>query len=305
MQQASLKDLLEAGCHFGHQVNRWHPKAHTFIFQARDGIHIIDLAKTKAGLESAAAAIRDLGARNAVVLFVGTKRQAKATVTEEASRVGASYLSQKWIGGFFTNWEGVKKNIDKLNTLRNDRDTGGWDKFPKHEQVAFAKQIKRLELFYGGVSTLTKLPDAVFIIDIRKDDSAVREARIREIPTVAIVDTNSDPSLVNYAIPANDDAVGSITFITKFIADAYLEGKNIAAKTAAAEKDKLAKDLERQTEAAKASKEVTQPKTEDKKPKAEAAKDKEDKPVKMAKKVKEDSPKKASPKDKKTVSRKG
>ena len=242
MQTVHLKDLLEAGCHFGHQVNRWHPKAKTFIYQSRGGIHIIDLVKTKQGVEKACEFIKSVAREGGIVLFVATKRQAKNIVKEEAKRVGVAYLTHRWVGGFFTNWDEVKKNITKVNSMRVDKEKGVWEQFPKHEQVKLGKELRKLEEFYGGVSHLTELPNAVFIVDIKREKSALAEATKREVPVVAMVDTNGDPTTVDYAIPANDDAVGSITCIATYIANAYLEGKAIGEKEAQEKKAKEAKE---------------------------------------------------------------
>lgn len=232
MKQVSLNDLLTAGSHFGHKAERWHPKAHEFIYTEKDGIHIIDLAKTKAGLDEAAQAIRDLLASGKEIMFVGTKRQAKNVVKEAATKVGAPFLTERWIGGFLTNWEGVKKNIDKINKLTLERDSGGWKKFPKHEQSKLGRYLARLNSVYQGVLKLSVIPNALFIVDIRKESSAVKEALRVGIPIFAIVDTNCDPTDIDYIIPANDDAVGSIQYITDIIADAYMEGKEARAKEA-------------------------------------------------------------------------
>jgi len=236
MQAVSLKALLEAGCHFGHKVERWHPKARTFIYQSRDGIHIIDLLQTKKALDGACEFLKNLGREGKIVLFVGTKRQAKGVVTEEAKRVGAWYLTHRWVGGFLTNWDEVKKNLDKLNSMRTSRDTGGWDKFPKHEQVKMSKTIAKLERFYGGVSDARRLPDALFIVDIHKEKGAVSEGTRREIPMIGIVDTNSDPSKVTYPIPANDDGMGSVRLLVTAIAAAYGEGRDQRVKDEAVRK---------------------------------------------------------------------
>lgn len=232
MKQVSLNDLLTAGSHFGHKAERWHPKAHEFIYTEKDGIHIIDLAKTKAGLDEAAQAIRDLLANGKEIMFVGTKRQAKNVVKDAATKVGAPFLTERWIGGFLTNWEGVKKNIDKINKLTLERDSGGWKKFPKHEQSKLGRYLARLNSVYQGVLKLAVIPNALFIVDIRKESSAVKEALRVGIPIFAIVDTNCDPTDIDYIIPANDDAVGSIQYITDVIADAYMEGKEARAKEA-------------------------------------------------------------------------
>lgn len=230
MKDISLKDLLEAGCHFGHKVERWHPKAAEFIFGEREGIHIIDLVKTRDGLKKAVDYFKSLGLSGQIVLFVATKRQAKGIVSDAAKRAGVSYLTNRWIGGFLTNWEEVKKNIDKVIRMNKELTDGTWKKFPKHEQVKLEKEMRKLEAVYGGVKDLTRIPDAVFIIDIKREVSALREALKRNLPIIAVIDTNANPNDVDYPIPANDDAVGSIQYIVNFLADAYLEGKKMGEK---------------------------------------------------------------------------
>ena len=234
MQEITLQQLLEAGCHFGHKAERWHPKAAEFIYTKKDGIHIIDLAKTKAGLDAAATFVKELVVGGGEVLFVATKRQAMGVVKEAAQKAGAPYLVERWIGGFLTNWEEVKKNIDKIINLEGDRAAGRWKKMPKHEQGKLSRYIERLKVFYGGVLLVKEKPNALFVVDVRREHAAVREAVRVEIPVVAIVDTNSDPTGINYAIPANDDAVGSIKFIAESIAAAYREGKEARQKEAPA-----------------------------------------------------------------------
>lgn len=232
MKQITLEELLQAGCHFGHKSERWHPKAHEFIYTEKDGIHIIDLAKTKEGLEAAQHVIKLLVEGGREVLFVGTKRQAKGVVKNAASQAGAPYLVERWIGGFLTNWEGIKKNIDKINKLKEEQAINAWKKFPKHEQVKLARYLAKLSVVYGGVLNLAKTPDALFIVDIRKEQSAIYEAQRIGIPVIAIVDTNADPTDINYIIPANDDAVGSIECIANAIGDAYKEGRENREKSA-------------------------------------------------------------------------
>lgn len=232
MKDISLKDLLEAGCHFGHKVERWHPKAAAFIFQEREGLHIIDLAKTRDGLKSASEFIRQLAKEGKNILFVATKRQAKGVVTDAAKRAGIPYMTNRWIGGFITNWEQVVKNIQKLNTMRKEKEDGSWSKFPKHEIVQLEKTLRKIEAVYAGVAQLTVRPDTIFIIDIKKEVASLREARQYGIKIAAIVDTNADPNLVDFPIPANDDAVGSIKFITDYLAEAYIEGRNVALRQA-------------------------------------------------------------------------
>jgi len=235
MEEITLQALLEAGCHFGHKTERWHPKAAEFIYTEKDGVHIIDLAKTKTGLEQAVEFIKKIIFRGGEVLLVGSKRQARGVVREEAERAGIPYLVERWIGGFLTNWDGIKKNIEKINRMSDEEQSGAWKNFPKHERSKLSRYLARLKVFYGGVLNVKKLPDAIYIVDVRKEYSAVREAIRRGIPIVAIVDTNSDPRLANYPIPANDDAVGSIKLITNAIATSYMEGKSAGVKASADE----------------------------------------------------------------------
>lgn len=232
MKDITLQDLLEAGCHFGHKSERWHPKAASFIYTEKDGIHIIDLAKTKIGVDEAVKFVKELVAGGSELLFVATKRQAKGIVKEEAVRVGAPYMTERWIGGFLTNWDGIHKNIQKIIRLTEEEITGAWKKFPKHEQMKLSRYLSRLKVFYGGVLQLNVPPQALFIVDVKKEISSVREGLRCGIPIIGIVDTNSDPTGISHVIPANDDAVGSITIITKAISAAYEEGKATAAKMA-------------------------------------------------------------------------
>lgn len=225
MQEITLEQLLEAGCHFGHKAERWHPKAEQFIWAEKDGIHIIDLAKTKAGLDAAIAFVHELALAGGTVLFVGTKRQARGVVKAAAQKAGASFLTQRWIGGFMTNWEGVHKNIQKIIKMMDDQKNGGWKKFPKHEQTKMARYLNRLNVDYEGVLMLNELPKAIFVVDVRKEQSAVREAQRLNIPVIGMVDTNANPTGIDYIIPANDDAVGSVELIVGAIADSYREGR--------------------------------------------------------------------------------
>lgn len=273
MQPISLKTLLEAGCHFGHKTERWHPKAKQFIYQARDGIHIIDLAKTKEGLESAAQYLYEVGQQGGDVVFVGTKRQAHAVVEEITVKNNIPHLVHRWIGGFLTNWEQIHANLEKIRKMEEDQTAGNWKQFPKHEQVKLAHYLARLKVTYGGVLTLYEKPAAVFITDIRKDALAVREANRQGIKVIAIVDTNCDPSLVDFPIPANDDAVGSIKCITQYLADAYVEGREVGKK----QKEKEMKE----EEAKKAKEAQSQPKVDrllDEKVAKPATKEKVEKP---------------------------
>ena len=243
MKDITLQDLLEAGCHFGHKSERWLPKAQQFIYTKKDGIHIIDLAKTKIGLDAALAFVKELVSGGSELLFVATKRQAKGIVKEEAIRVGAPYMTERWIGGFLTNWDGIHKNIQKIIRLTEEEATGAWKKFPKHEQMKLSRYLARLKVFYGGVLQLNVPPQALFIVDVKKEIAAVREGLRCGIPIIAIVDTNSDPTGITHIIPANDDAVGSITIIAKTIAAAYEEGRATRAKMAEDVEKQKAKEL--------------------------------------------------------------
>lgn len=225
MEEITLQQLLEAGCHFGHKAERWHPKAARFIYTKKDGIHIIDLAKTKTGLEAAAAFVKDLASRGKEVIFVGTKRQAAGVVKQEATAVAAPYFVERWIGGFLTNWDQVKKNIDKILKMEGDRAKGAWKKFPKHEQVKMGRYLDRIKIYYGGVLTIKAIPAALVIVDVKKEECTVREGGRVGVPVVGIVDTNSDPTPITHVIPANDDAVGSIQYIIHVLAESYGEGK--------------------------------------------------------------------------------
>lgn len=225
MEEITLQGLLEAGCHFGHKAERWHPKASRFIFAKKDGIHIIDLVKTKTGLEAAAAFVRDLAAAGKEVIFVGTKRQAAGIVKQEATAVSAPYFVERWIGGFLTNWNEIRRNIDKILKMEADRASGAWKKFPKHEQVKMGRYLDRIKVYYGGVLSIKEIPAALIIIDIKKEEPVVREGMRMTVPIVGVVDTNADPTPIDWVIPANDDAVGSIQYIIHALAAAYGEGK--------------------------------------------------------------------------------
>jgi small subunit ribosomal protein S2 len=233
MKEVTLEELLEAGCHFGHQVTRHNPKARDFVFEAKDNIHIIDLAKTKQGLDDAAEFVKKLAQKDdSSIIVVGTKRQAQDIVKKEVERVraegatGIYYVTNRWIGGILTNFPEVLKNFKKLKDfterLANEALQVG---FTKKEVGGWAKEREKLESFYGGISEMTRTPDALFIIDTHMEDLAVREAIRTNTTTVGMVDTNADPFIIDHPIPANDDAVGSIELIVKHIVDAWLEGK--------------------------------------------------------------------------------
>jgi small subunit ribosomal protein S2 len=240
MKSITLQELLEAGCHFGHKSERWHPRAGEYIYTKKDGIHIIDLAKTKLSLEKAMDYVYETAKSGNTVLFVGTKKQARDIVKTEASRVGAPYFVSRWVGGFLTNWDGIKKNIDKTNLMIKEEQEGAWKIYPKHEQLKLSHNLKKLTMEYEGVLRLLKPPKAVCIIDVKKEYSAVREAMRTGAFLLGVVDTNTNPIDVDIAIPANDDAVGSITYIVKALVSAYLEGKEACERERKALPDKKA-----------------------------------------------------------------
>lgn len=236
MNIPSMQDLLEAGVHFGHQVRRWNPKMQKFIFTAREGVHVIDLAHTVEKLEEACKFVKGVAEAGGVIVFLASKKQARAIVEEEAKKVGAKYVTERWIGGLLTNWEQTSRNIKKLNDLKKSKAEGEFSERTKKENLLIDRDIAKLERFYGGVFDLEKLPDAIFVVDVRKEENACREAKKRGIPVVAICDTNANLSLVDYPIPGNDDAIKAIEIITKAIGDAYLEGRQIYDKKSTQEK---------------------------------------------------------------------
>jgi len=225
MAVVSMKQLLEAGVHFGHQTRRWNPKMAEYIFTERNGIYIIDLQKTVKKLEEAYMFVRDLSANGESVLFVGTKKQAQDSVKEEALRVGAYYVNARWLGGMLTNFRTIRRRIDRLNQLRTMESDGTFDLLPKKEVVKLNLEIEKLEKFLGGIKDMKKLPGALFIVDPRKQKIAVAEAHKLKIPVVAIVDTNCDPDEIDYVIPGNDDAIRAVKLIASTMANAIAEGK--------------------------------------------------------------------------------
>ncbi|AKM79092.1 MAG: 30S ribosomal protein S2 [Candidatus Beckwithbacteria bacterium GW2011_GWB1_47_15] len=225
-----LKELLDAGCHFGHQARRWNPKMKQYIYVKRDGVHIFDLEKTAAHLSAAMEKVRDLVAEGKEVVFVGTKRQASSIVEEEAKKVGAPYVAIRWLGGTVTNWEQIKKGIDKLNEYEEKKAKGEFKKYTKKENLLIAREMEKLDRFLGGLKTLTQIPEAIFVVDIKKEVAAVKEAKIRGLELIAMVDSNADPDVVTDVIPANDDAVRSIKLVVAKMAQAYSDGKGLKGK---------------------------------------------------------------------------
>jgi small subunit ribosomal protein S2 len=225
MSVISMKQLLEAGVHFGHQTRRWNPKMAPYIFTERNGIYIIDLQKTVKKLEEAYMFVRDIAAEGGEVLFVGTKKQAGDSVKEEATRAGAHYVNARWLGGMLTNFKTIQTRIKRLEQLHTMEEDGTFDLLPKKEVVKLNLEIEKLEKFLGGIKTMKKLPAALFIVDPRKEKIAVAEAKKLNIPIVAIVDTNCDPDEVDYVIPGNDDAIRAVKLIAGTIANAVIEGR--------------------------------------------------------------------------------
>jgi small subunit ribosomal protein S2 len=234
MSVISMKQLLEAGVHFGHQTRRWNPKMKKYIFTERNGIYIIDLQKTVKKVEEAYNFVKELAANGGTMLFVGTKKQAQDSVKEEAERSGMYYVNQRWLGGTLTNFETIQKRIKRLKDIEKMQEDGTFDVLPKKEVVQLKKELERLEKFLGGIKDMKQLPDALFIIDPRKERIAVAEAKKLNIPIVGIVDTNCDPDEIDYVIPANDDAIRAVKLLTSKIADAILEAKQ-GEETAATE----------------------------------------------------------------------
>jgi len=218
-----MKQLLEAGVHFGHQTRRWNPKMAKYIFTERNGIYIIDLQKTVKKVEEAYNFMRQLAANGGTVLFVGTKKQAQDSVKEEAERCGMFYVNQRWLGGTLTNFSTIQKRIERLHELTRMEEDGTFDVLPKKEVILLRKEKDRLEKFLGGIKNMRKLPDALFVIDPRKERIAVSEARKLGIPIVGIVDTNCDPDEIDYVIPGNDDAIRAVKLLTSKMADAIVE----------------------------------------------------------------------------------
>lgn len=242
MAVVSMKALLETGVHFGHRTRRWHPKMAPYIFTERKGVHIIDLHQTVEALEEASELIQDTVAAGGSVLFVGTKRQAQATIGREAERCGMPYVNLRWLGGTLTNWQTIRQRIDYLHGLEARRERGDFDLLPKKEALDKEREIEKLNQKLGGIREMRELPDLLFVVDIQREATAVAEADKLGIPIVAMVDTNCNPDPIDYVIPSNDDAIRAIRLITARIADAVLEG--IARRKAYEEEEELALGVE-------------------------------------------------------------
>lgn len=240
MNIPSMQELLEAGVHFGHQVRRWNPKMKIFIFGERGGVHVIDLALTVEKLEEACEFVKKVGEAGGKMLALASKKQARAIVLEAAQKSGAYHITERWIGGLLTNWEQTSKNIKKLTDLKTKKEAGEFAELTKKENLLIDREIAKLTRYYGGVEQMDKLPDVLFVVDVKKEENACREALKRGIPTVAVCDTNADLSLVTYPIPGNDDAIKAIQILVDAVSDAYREGREMFEKKSAKEKVELA-----------------------------------------------------------------
>jgi small subunit ribosomal protein S2 len=238
MSYVTMKELLEAGVHFGHQTRRWNPKMEPYIFGARNGIHIIDLQKTVQFFKTAYNSAVQKVAQGGIVLFVGTKKQAMDAIYEEATRCGMFYVNHRWLGGMLTNFQTISRSIDRLKNFETMKEDGTLKRFPKKEVLVMEKKAAKLERALGGIKNMGRLPDLIYIVDPRKEDIAVQEAQRMHIPIVAIVDSNCDPTEIDFPIPGNDDAIRAIRLLTSRIADACLEGRKIREEQLQAATDK-------------------------------------------------------------------
>jgi small subunit ribosomal protein S2 len=224
MAVVSMKALLETGVHFGHRARKWNPKMKPYIFTERNGIHIIDLQQTIVFIDEIYGLVRDVVADGGSLLFVGTKRQAQETIAAEALRCGMPYVNQRWLGGTLTNWRTVRGRLDTMKRLERQREEGAFDQLTKKERLLLDRKMEKLELRFGGMRNMTRLPELLYVVDVRREETAVKEANTLKIPVIALVDTNCDPDPIDYVIPANDDAIRAIKLLTGKMADAVLEG---------------------------------------------------------------------------------
>ncbi len=254
MEKVELTQLIEAGAHFGHLTRRWNPKMRPYIFMEKNGIHIIDLKKTQEKLTLALDSIRNLASDGKKVIFVGTKKQAKGVIETEAKRSESNWVSERWLGGMLTNFSTIRKSVKRLNNIEKQESDGTFDKITKKERLFLTREKDKLKKVLEGVETMTRLPGAMFVVDIKKESIAVKEAKRLNIPVYAIVDTNCDPDPIDEIVPANDDAVKTIELITKCFADAVIEGnqkaKEIKAEEAA-ERERIRKEREQEEKAKK------------------------------------------------------
>jgi small subunit ribosomal protein S2 len=277
----SMRELLEAGVHFGHQTRRWNPKMRRFIFTERGGIYIIDLQQTLALVEQAHAFVRNVSERGGSVLFVGTKKQSQDAIADEATRVGMPYVNHRWLGGLLTNWRTISERIARLHELRRLREEGQLDLLPPKERIAMMGELEKLETNLGGVADMKRLPDAVFVVDLRKEQLAIREARRLGLPVIGLVDTNCDPDDADYVIPGNDDAIRSCSLIVRVIADAIAAGttKVTAEEMAANGQPEEQAQLEEPVEAEEAAQSEEAVEAEQQQPEAEVGRPAEAEPA--------------------------
>jgi len=221
----SLEELLEAGAHYGHQAKRWNPKMSPYLYGVQEGVHVFDLVKTKEALEEALGVLKDTISEGKIVLLLGTKKQIKDKIIEIGQETGCPYVSERWLGGTLTNFDQMKRSLDKLADMKSKMAAGEYKKFTKKERLLIEREITRLERFFGGITTLEKTPDLIFIVDTHKEIAAVKEANRAKIKIVGVVDSNADPSLIDYPIPMNDDATKALEYVLNLIKEAILEGK--------------------------------------------------------------------------------
>ncbi|HWS24268.1 MAG TPA: 30S ribosomal protein S2 [Anaerolineales bacterium] len=263
MAAISMKALLESGVHFGHRTNRWDPRMKPYIFTERNGIHIIDLQQTVKAANNAYNIVRDIVANGGTVLFVGTKRQAQETILEEANRAGMPFVTERWLGGLLTNWKTISERIHEMERLENLRDSGEINKLTKKEGLLIEREITRLNTRLEGVRKMKKLPELVFIIDVGREVSAVRECNMLNIPIVALVDTNCDPTNIDFPIPSNDDAIRAIKLLVGKMADACIEGANMHDKEAVEEEAAIAAGAEDKPRTSKRKLDMSDDKSDD------------------------------------------
>ena len=267
MNKVDLTQLIESGAHFGHLTRRWNPKMKPYIFMEKNGIHIIDLKKTQILLQESAENLAQMVSSGKKVLFVGTKKQAKGVIEAEAKRCDANWVSERWLGGMLTNFSTIRKSIKRLNNIEKQETDGTFDKITKKERLFLTREKDKLKKVLEGVETMSRLPGAMFVVDIKKESIAIKEAQRLNIPVFAVVDTNCDPDPVNFVVPANDDAVKTIELIVKYMADAVIEGENRAKElkaeeAAEAERIKKEKEQEKKEEEQKAAAEAERIKKE-------------------------------------------
>lgn len=264
----TLLEMLKSGVHFGHQVSRWHPKMGKYIFGKRNGVNVIDLEKTQEKLEEALNFIKDTAQKGGVILFLGTKKQAQEIVKKYAKECGTPYITERWLGGTITNFKVISKVLKKLKTIESQKESGEIKKYTKKEQLVITREAEKMDNLIGGIKDLEKIPDVLFVVDVKKNITAVKEAKIKNIPIVALCDTNINPEIVDYPIPANDDATKSIEMIVSLIAEAVKEGKKLAGEEASTKKEEKKESASSEDKEVK-SKKLTQKKVKKEKVKKE------------------------------------